>query len=692
MGIPDKIKKRVENLRKIIEKHNYLYYVMDTPEIEDTAYDSLVLELQKLEKEYPSLKTETSPTQRVGGEPLKEFKKVRHRVPQWSFNDAFSQEDIKDFDERVRNFLRKSSHFAKASRDEDIHPHYTCELKIDGLKIVLSYKKGELIMAATRGDGVVGEDVTNNIKTIVSIPLKLLKPIDIIVEGEVWLGKNNFEKINKERKKKEEILFANPRNAAAGTLRQLDPKIVAERKLDSFIYDLAQSKETPDSQIEELQYLQTLGFKVNKNFKLCQDIEEVIGYWKSWHLPTGQAGGRQEAKKDKEDYLIDGVVVKINETKYQNLLGYTGKAPRFAIAFKFPAEQVTTVVLDIVLQVGRTGVLTPVAHLRPVLVAGSTVSRATLHNEDEIKRLDVRIGDTVILQKAGDIIPDIVSVVKDMRTGKEKQFIWPMKVADCGGDGSTERMTGEAAWRCKNKNSFIQKKRKFYHFAGKQAFDIDGLGPKIIGALLDAELISGYDDVFTLKKGDLLALPRFAEKSVDNLLNSIEKAKNVNLPRLIISLSISNVGEETAYLLSNEFESIERLKEAKIERLEKIEGIGPIVARSIIDWFKSKENIKQLGKLLRYISITREAQVSPSTGSGQKSKIFGKTFVLTGTLPSMSRDEAKEKIRSLGGNISSSISKETDFVVAGESPGSKYKKALELGVRVLDGQEFKKLI
>jgi len=671
MEIPDKIKKRVENLREIIEKHNYLYYVMDTPEIEDTAYDSLVLDLQKLEKEYPSLKTETSPTQRVGGEPLKEFKKVRHQVSQWSFNDAFSEEDMRDFDERVKRMLEKES-------NRKIKPTYACELKIDGLKIVLSYKKGELIIAATRGDGVVGEDVTNNIKTITSVPLKLLKPIDIVVEGEVWLGKNNFEKINKERKKKEEILFANPRNAAAGTLRQLDSKIVAERKLDSFIYDLAQSEETPTSQIEELQYLQTLGFKVNKNFKLCRDIEEVISYWKSW-----------QNKKNKEDYLIDGVVVKINETKYQNLLGYTGKAPRFAIAFKFPAEQVTTVVEDIVLQVGRTGVLTPVAHLRPVLVAGSTVSRATLHNEDEIKRLDVRIGDTVILQKAGDIIPDIVSVVKDLRTGKEKQFIWPMKVADCGGDGSIERMAGEAAWRCKNKNSFIQKKRKFYHFAGKQAFDIDGLGPKIIGALLDAELISRYDDVFTLKKGDLLVLPRFAEKSVDNLLNSIEKAKNVNLPRLIISLSISNVGEETAYLLADNFQTIEKLKKVKTEDLEKIEGIGPIVARSIIDWFKGKENIKILDKLLKHVKIQDSPFSGPSTSNV---KFVGKTFVLTGTLPSMSRDEAKEKIRSLGGNVSSFVSKETDFVVAGESPGSKYEKALELGVRVLDEQEFKKFI
>jgi DNA ligase (NAD+) len=667
MKIPAEIKQKAEKLRKIIEKHSYLYYVKDAPEIEDTAYDSLVLELNKLEEEYPSLKTKNSPTQRVGGDPLKEFKKVPHKVPQWSFNDAFSEEDVLDFDKRVKRMLGGK-----------INPTYTCELKIDGLKVVFEYEKGLLKMAATRGDGVIGEDVTNNIKTIVSVPLKLLRSVDIIAEGEVWFGKNNFDKLNQERKKNKEPLFANPRNAAAGTIRQLDPKIVAIRKLDSFIYDIAKlsNKSMPETQIEELEYLAELGFKVNKNFKLCQNIEDVIAFWKSW-----------QNKKDKEDYLIDGIVVKINETKYQNMLGYTGKAPRFAIAFKFPAEQVTTVVEDIVLQVGRTGVLTPVAHLRPVLVAGSTVSRATLHNEDEIKRLGVRIGDTVILQKAGDVIPDIVSVVKEMRIGKERQFVWPLSVADCGGDGSVERIAGQAAWRCKNKNSFIQKKRRLHHFVSKTAFDIDGLGPKIIDALLNTNLISAYDDIFTLKKGDLLALPRFAEKSVDNLLSSIEKAKNVTLPRLIISLSILNVGEETAYLLSNEFGSIERLKEAEIERLEKIEGVGPIVAKSIVDWFSIKENIKILNKLLKHIKI-----VSDSKLKTQNSKLKEKTFVLTGTLSGMSRDEAKQKIRALGGLISSSVSKETDYVVAGENPGSKYGKAQEFSVKILNEEEFRKLL
>jgi DNA ligase (NAD+) len=674
MEIPKEVKKRAENLRKIIEKHSHLYYVLDKPEIEDTAYDSLVEELRKLEEEYPDLKTETSPTERVGGEPLKEFVKVRHEVPQWSFNDAFSEEDILDFDKRVKNFLRKEI-------GKEINPIYTCELKIDGLKVVFEYENGFLKRAATRGDGVIGEDVTNNIKTIASVPLKLLKPANIIVEGEVWLGKNNLDRINKEREKNGEPLFANPRNAAAGTIRQLDPKVVAKRNLDSFIYDIARFSDgpVPENQFDELNFLQKLGFKVNTNFKLCQNIAEVINFWQSW-----------QKKKDKQNYLIDGVVVKVNDTKYQNAIGFTGKAPRFAIAFKFPAQQVTTVVEDIVLQVGRTGVLTPVAHLRPVLVAGSTVSRATLHNEDEIKRLGVRIGDTVILQKAGDVIPDIVSVMTELRTGKEKEFVWPKTVPDCGGDGSIERIAGQAAWKCKNKNSFVQKKRRLYHFASKIAFDIDGLGPKIIDALLNADLISTYSDIFTLKKGDLLSLPRFAEKSVDNLLSSIEKAKKVTLPRLIISLSIPNVGEETAYLLAENFSSIEKLKEAKIERLEQIGEVGPIVARSIADWFINKENQKVLEKLQRHISIITELQQGGAKTKSDKFK--NKTFVLTGTLSGMDRDEAKEKIRALHGNVSSSVSKETDYVVAGENPGSKYEKALELGVKILNEEEFQSLL
>ncbi|MBN2093788.1 MAG: NAD-dependent DNA ligase LigA [Candidatus Zambryskibacteria bacterium] len=683
------IKDRINKLKELINHHNYLYYVKDQPEIEDTIYDSLMNELIGLENEYPDLKTPDSPTQRIGGESIEKFEKVRHKVPQWSFNDAFSEEDILDFDKRIKKFL-------KISQGDTLgNVEYNCELKIDGLKIVLEYEKGALVRGATRGDGEVGEDVTSNIKTIRSIPLKLEKLVDIIAEGEIWLGRKKFNQINKEKKKKGEPAFANPRNAAAGTLRQLDPKIVAQRKLDSFIYDIAQIsqgetlgtlqrpnlKKTPNTQIKELEFLKELGFKVNNNFKLCKNVDEVIDFYKSW-----------QNKKNKEDYLIDGVVVKVNDINAQERLGYTGKAPRFAIAFKFPAEQVATKVEDIILQVGRTGVLTPVAHLQPVLVAGSKVSRATLHNEDEIKRLDVHIGDTVILQKAGDVIPDILRVLKEMRTGKEKPFVWPKKVADCGGTGDIERIPGQAAWRCKSKDSFVQKKRRFYHFVSKSAFDIDHLGPKVIDALLEHNLIASYDDIFTLKKGDLLALPRFGEKSVENLLNSIEKSKKITLPRLIIALSIPNVGEETALLLAKNFhpsadEPIFNLQKATKEKLEEINEIGPIVARSIVDWFADKENQKILNKLLKHIKIISDSKLQVLS-----SKFSNKTFVLTGTLSKMTRDEAKEKIRSLGGDVSSSVSKETDYLIVGENPGSKYDQAQELGVKIIDEKEFQNLL
>lgn len=681
MNIPRGVKERVEKLKKAIDRYRYEYHVLDKSSISPEALDSLKRELSELEEKYPELIAPDSPTQRVAGEPLKEFKKVVHKIPQWSFNDAFSEDDVIKFDERVKNYLKKFN-LADDLQAEALQPHYTCELKIDGLKIVLEYERGILKTAATRGDGKVGEDVTLNVRAIESVPLKLNRPVDIIVEGEVYMPKSQFEKLNKIQKKKGEEIYANPRNIAAGTIRQLDPRIVAERGLSTFIYDVAlTSEDPPKSQFEELHYLEGLGFRINKNFKLCKNIEEVIEYWKKW-----------QKDKEREDYLIDGVVVKVNDRNLQMMLGYTGKAPRFGIAFKFPAEQVTTVVEDIVLQVGRTGVITPVAHLRPVMVGGSTVSRATLHNQDEIERLDVRIGDTVILQKAGDVIPDIVSVLKEMRTGKERKFVWPEFVPDCGGDGRIVRVEGEAAWKCKNKNSFAQKKRKLYHFAGKQAFDIEGLGPKIIDLLLEHGLIASYDDIFTLKKGDLLALPRFGEKSADKLIKSINKARNISLPKLIVALSIPNVGEETAILIDRSFKSqISKLKAASKEELEKIDGIGPVVAQSIFDWFRDKENIKILNRLLKQITIKK----SHSTGSRlvpSASKLSGKTFVLTGTLSSMTRNEAKERIRSLGGDISNSVSKETDFVIAGENPGSKYDKALKLGVNILTEEEFKNLL
>lgn len=668
---PKEVVERLEKLKKTIERHRYLYHVLDKEEISPAALDSLKHELFLIEEEYPELKTADSPTQRVAGEPLKEFKKIRHKVSQWSFNDAFSEDELEDFDKRVKRFLKDS--FKK-----EIVPTYTAELKIDGLKIVLEYEKGVLKSAATRGDGKIGEDVTANIKTIQSVPLKLNREVDVVVEGEVWMGKKALSNLNKKRAKAGEPAFANPRNAAAGSIRQLDPKIAAGRELDTFIYDLSLADiPIPDTQFEELKLLEELGFKINKNYKLCRDVAEVVNFWKGW-----------QTRGAKEDYLLDGVVTKVNEKKYQEALGYTGKSPRFAIAFKFPAEQVTTVVEDIVLQVGRTGVLTPVAHLRPVSVAGSTVSRATLHNEDEIKRLDVRIGDTVILQKAGDVIPDIVSVVTEMRTGKEKKFTWPKKVPECGGDGSIERISGQAAWRCVNKNSFAQQRRKFYHFVSKKCFNIEGLGPKIIDQLLEVGLISNYADIFTLKKGDLLSLPRFAEKSADNLISSIEQVRKISLEKFIASLSIPLVGEEMAIDLAKNFKTIEKLQSVSFEELDAIEGVGPKVAESIVSWFKDAQNQKTL-KGLEEVGVRIESQ---TVEVNKIQKLSGKIFVLTGSLNSMSRDEAKEKIRGLGGDVSGSVSPQTDFVVAGESPGSKYERAEELGVKILNEKDFLEIL
>jgi DNA ligase (NAD+) len=693
--IPNSFLERYEKLIKTIDYHRHLYHVLDNPKITDEAYDSLMREIDEIEKKYPEIKSPQSPTQRVGDKPLDEFVKVKHEVRQWSFDDCFSSDGLKKWDEKVRRmiekepFLRSDPSQIKSQFDGARKVEYCCELKIDGLKIILTYKNGKFVQGATRGDGEIGEDVTQNLKTIKSIPLVLSKPIDIIVVGECWLSKKELEKINEKRKKTGEALFANTRNVAAGSIRQLDPKIASERKLSSFIYDIDKiNGELPKTQDEELKLIEELGFKSNPYHKVFDSLEGVENYYKKW-----------SKEKEKLDYGLDGIVIKINSRIIQDALGYTGKSPRWGIAYKFPAEQVTTVVEDIVLQVGRTGVITPVAHLKPVLVAGSTVSRATLHNEDEIRRLDVRIGDTVILQKAGDVIPDIVEVLKDLRTGKEKQFIFPEKLDTCGGDGSIERIPGQSAWRCVNKNSFAQQKRKFYHFVSKKAFNMDGCGPKIIDVLLENNLISNFDDIFTLKRGDLLALPRFAEKSVDNLLESIEKSREVSLARFIVSLSIPQVGEETAIDLSKYFGSLEKISDSDITELQQINGVGDVVGKSVFDWFSDKENKKLVDRLLKQVKIASISVIPApffngvNSGQGiQSDKFSGKTFVITGTLSSMSRDEAKEKIRALGGDISESVSVKTSYLLAGENAGSKLEKAQKLGVNVLNEKEFLNLI
>ncbi len=668
--IPKEARERYEKLKKTVTYHRHLYYVLDAPEIPDTAYDELEQELIRLEAQYPGLQAPDSPTQRVGGEAIRAFKKIKHVIPQWSFNDAFTPEDMREFDARVKRFLRESV--------GEVSPTYAAELKIDGLKVVLTYEQGILKTAATRGDGVTGEDVTHNVRTIASVPLALTRPVDIIVEGEVWMSSKGLEELNKEREKQGEPVFANPRNAAAGSIRQLDPKIAASRKLSAFIYDLAQtSEEFPATQAEELVYLKELGFQVNPHYHFAQDIEDTIRYWESW-----------KKKGRHQEYWIDGIVVKVNERAYEEVLGYTGKAPRFAIAFKFPAEQVTTIIEDIVLQIGRTGVLTPVAHLRPVLVAGSVVSRATLHNEDEIKRLDVRIGDTVILQKAGDVIPDIVSVITDLRTGKEKPYVWPTHVPECGGDGAIERVPGEAAWRCVNKDSFAIVRRKLRHFASKGALNIEGLGTKTVDLLLEEGLVKSFDDFFSLTEGDLLALEGFAEVSAQKLILSIQKsAKRVPLSRLIIGLSIPHVGEETAILLAEQFKTIDDVAQADVETLSRLEGIGDVVGRAIVEWFALADNQALIERLKHVLHI-----VSEKISAKQQLPLAGKTFVLTGTLSTMSRDEAKEILRKLGADVSSSVSIKTFAVVAGEEAGSKLDKARELNVRVLDEAEFLKMV
>ena len=654
-------KERVAKLKRVINHHRYLYHVLDRQEMSEAALDSLKYELAKLEQKYPDFITADSPTQRVGGEPLPKFSKVTHKIPQWSFNDAFTEEDVRDFDKRVKKFL-------------GVTPTYVCELKIDGFHIVLTYAKGLLTTAATRGNGKVGENVTANVKTIEAAPLLLEDKADVIVEGEIWLGKKALVALNKKQTKLGKPLFANPRNVAAGTIRQLDSKLVAARPLNNYIYDLSDANfPKPPTQFEELKKLKELGFKVNKHFAFCPNIEVAINFWKKW-----------QKKKDQEAYLIDGVVIKVNERRYQERLGYTGKAPRFVMAFKFAPEQVTTLVEDIILQVGRTGVITPVAELKPILVAGTTVSRATLHNEDEIKRLDVRIGDTVIIQKAGDVIPDIVSVVKELRPSKAKPFVWSRTLEACG--GPIERIPGQAAWRCVNKHSAAQFRRQFYHFASKHALDIEHCGPKIIDLLLDNKLISTYPDLFTLKKGDLEVLPRFGPRSADNLLTAINARRTVELPNFLVGLSIPHLGEETALDIAEQFNTLIKIRAAKPEELNAVTGIGEIVSRSVYDWFHHKSNEQLVDKLLKHLTVKSSHQQTV------QSKISGKNFILTGTLPTYSRDEAEVLIKKYGGKVTSSVSSNTDYVLAGEDPGSKYDKARELGVAIVDEAEFKELI
>ena len=659
----EEIKNRIKKLREVINRQRYLYHVLDKQEMSDSALDSLKKELFDLEQQFPDLITPDSPTQRVGGKALKEFKKIKHLKRMLSFNDAFSNEDMQDWQARFLKLLPEN---------EKNEISYYCELKIDGLAIELIYENGFLKTGSTRGDGTVGEDITQNLKTVEAIPLKIEEKRKIIIRGEVFITKKEFQRINKLQKEKDLPVYANPRNIAAGSVRQLDPKITAGRKLDSFSYDIVDGFDFKTHE-EKHKTLKELGFKTNEHNKYCKNLDEVLFFREHWIK-----------QREKLNYEIDGIVVIVNDNKIFEKLGVVGKAPRAAIAFKFPQAQATTKVLDIKLQVGRTGAITPVAVLEPVLVSGITITRATLHNEDEIKRLGLKIGDTIIVGRAGDVIPEIVKVLTELRTGKEKNFKMPEYCPSC----STKlvKLEGEALLRCPNLKCFARQRRNFYHFVSRSAFNIDGLGPKIIDKLLDEGLVQDPGDLFELKEGDIAPLERFAEKSAENLIKSISEKKEITLSKFIYALGIRNVGQETAIELAKRFGSVKKIKEAKLEEIDSILDIGPVVAKSIYEWFSDKDNLKFLDKLENKLKIISQ---KPSFKS---QKLLGQTFVLTGGLESMTRDQAKEKIRELGGDIAGSVSLKTDYVVAGSEPGSKAERAEKLGVKIISEKEFLKII
>ena len=662
------IKQRIDKLKKTINHHRYLYHVQDMQEISDAALDSLKKELFDLEQEYPEFITEDSPTQRVGGKPLKEFQKIKHSQRMLSFNDGFSKEDMQDWLERISKLL---------TGEEKNKLNFYCELKIDGLAIELIYENGFLKAGATRGDGTIGEDVTQNLKTVDAIPLSLeiekfknLKISELVVRGEVFISKKEFEKINKIQKKKGLPIYANPRNIAAGSIRQLDPKITASRRLDSFAYDL-KSDFKQKTHEETHKIIKSFGFKTNANNKYCKNLDEVFEFHAHW-----------QKNREKLNYEIDGIVVIVNNNKIFEKLGVVGKAPRGAIAFKFPQAEATTKVLDIKIQVGRTGAMTPVAVLEAVQVTGITITKATLHNEDEIRRLGLKIGDTVIVGRAGDVIPNIIKVLPELGTGKEKNFKMPEKCPSC----NTKLVKEDVLWRCPNEKCFARQKRNFYHFVSRTAFNIDGLGPKIIDKLLNEGLVQDPADLFDLKKGDLSPLERFAEKSAENLVKTISEKKEITLSKFIYALGIRNIGEETAMDLAKYFGSIKKVKSAKLEDFDKILNIGPVVAKSVYKWFQEQDNLKFLEKLEKKIKIISYKLQTTNY------KLSGKSFVLTGSLESMSRDEAKQKIRELGGDISESVSSKTNYVIVGRDPGSKADKAQKLGIKIITENEFAKMI
>ncbi|MBN2057302.1 MAG: NAD-dependent DNA ligase LigA [Candidatus Saganbacteria bacterium] len=653
-------KNKIEEYKKLIEESDKLYYEQDKPLIQDSSYDHAFRELKKLEQQYPDLITPDSPTQRVGGKPLKEFKTVIHKKPLLSLDNAMNMEELEEFDQRVRKGLSKDK------------IEYVCELKMDGLAVSLIYKKGRLQIGSTRGDGRTGEDITQNLKTVRSIPHELKKSEDLEARGEVYLPYDDFVKLNQQRDDAGEARFANPRNAAAGSLRQLDPKVTATRPLDIFLY-YGETGKKLKTHLEVLEHLKGLGLKINPQIKLCHGLEDVKKYVKHW-----------ETVREKLPYEIDGIVVKVNDLSDQEKLGTTARAPRWAIAFKYPPMQATTIIEDIQVQVGRTGAITPVAHLKPVHLAGVTVKRATLHNEDEIKRKGIKVGDHVVVQRAGEVIPEVVKVVKDKRSGKEKDFHMPKKCPVCHEE--LFRPEGEAVTRCINAACPAQVIGRLIHYCSREAMDIEHVGPAVVEQLVENKLIKNVADLYDLTTQDLEELERFAAKSAQNVIDSISGSKDRPHDRLLYALGIRMVGRTVAATIAQHYDSLEELFDVKADDLTKIEGIGPKVAASVERFFAEKGNQRLIERL-------KKAGVKVKTAKAKGPQpLKGKTFVFTGGMEKMTRPEAEELVRNLGGHPSSTVSKKTDYVVAGTDPGSKYEKAKKLGVQCLTEAQFLSLI
>ncbi|WP_368901400.1 NAD-dependent DNA ligase LigA [Oceanobacillus oncorhynchi] len=657
------IKERMDSLVEVLNQYGYSYYVLDNPTVPDSEYDQKLRELEDLEQAYPDLAREDSPTQRIGGEPLDAFRKVTHETPMMSLGNAFNEQDLRDFARRAQEGVSGEVTFV-------------CELKIDGLAISLKYQEGKFVLGSTRGDGRIGEDITSNLRTIRSIPLSIKEAGTLEVRGEAFMPHKSFLEMNKEREEKGEEPFANPRNAAAGSLRQLDPKIAAKRNLDIFLYGVGEWENSNiTSHSESLEALHRLGFKTNKEWKRCKSIEEVLEFVTYW----------TEHRKDL-NYEIDGIVVKVDSLDHQDELGFTAKSPRWAIAYKFPAEEVVTTLKDIVLSIGRTGVVTPTAILEPVRIAGSTVQRASLHNEDLIREQDIRIGDQVVIKKAGDIIPKVVRSIIEQRTGEEKEFHMPEECPDCGNE--LVRLEGEVALRCINPNCPAQLMEGLIHFVSRNAMNIDGLGEKVIIQLFREDLVHTIADLYRLEKEDLLNLERMGEKSVTNLLNAIEASKANSLERLLFGLGIRFIGSKAAQTLAMEFETMERLQHANLEEIVAIEEIGEKMADSIVRYFE-EEKVTQLLKELKELGVNMTYTGQKKSEIKTDSLFSGKTVVLTGKMEQYTRKEAKELIESLGGAVTGSVSKKTDVLIAGADAGSKLEKAEKLGIEVWSETELK---